>query len=90
VGSEEEFKSNTLIIAATDKRDRIREELKQCLKHVLPIPPLQKVDIPALAKHFLGKNIKQNVLEELIARDYSGNVRELEKYSHPRLRISIR
>ena len=80
VGSEEEFNSNTLIIAATDKPDRIREELKQRF-HVLPIPPLQKFDIPALAKHFLGgKNIKQNVLEELIARDFPGNVRELERY----------
>lgn len=80
MGSEEEFKSNTLIIAATDKPDRIREELKHRF-YALPIPPLQKFDIPALAKHFLGgKNIKQNVLKELIARDYPGNVRELEKY----------
>jgi SpoVK/Ycf46/Vps4 family AAA+-type ATPase len=59
VGSEEEFKSNTLIIAATDKPDRIREELKQRLKHALPIPPLQKFDIPALLNISSGKTLNK-------------------------------
>jgi len=47
---------------------------------LLPIPPLQKFDIPLLAKHFLGKSLRKEVLEEMMTRDYPGNVRDLERY----------
>lgn len=78
VGSDKEETSNTLIIAATSKPSKVREDLKQRF-HLVPIPPLQKSDIPLLAKHFLGKKFKESVLHELMDRNYPGNVRQLEK-----------
>ena len=78
VGSDVEVEVNTLIIAATNRPHKVREDLRQRF-HILPVPPLQKFDIPELAKHFLGKPLKKKVIEELMARDYPGNVRELKK-----------
>lgn len=79
VGSDEEKASDTLIIAATNKIENLREDLKERF-HILPIPPLQKDDIPALAKHFLdNKKIKEEVIQELKAREYPGNIRELKR-----------
>jgi DNA-binding NtrC family response regulator len=79
VGSDKEERTNTLIIAATNKPAQIREELKRRFK-ILPIPPLQKFDIPRLAEYFLGKMPKAEVLKELMACDYPGNVRELKHH----------
>ena len=79
LGSDNEVQVNTKIIAATNKPMEIREDLKHRFI-ILPIPPLQKFDIPALAEHFFGKPLKGNILEELMARDYPGNIRDLEKY----------
>ncbi len=79
LGSDDEVTVNTKIIAATNNHVKIREDLRHRFK-MLPIPPLQKFDIPALAEHFLGKPLKKSVLEELMARDYPGNIRELEQY----------
>lgn len=78
VGSDKEFPANTLIIAATNNLTKVREDLKQRF-HIFPIPPLQKFDIPALAEYFLKKPIKKEVLNELMACDYPGHVRELKK-----------
>lgn len=77
VGSDKEEKADTLIIAATNKPGNIREDLKQRFV-VLPVPPLQKHDIPALARHFLRRGLKRTVLDELMQREYVGNVRGLK------------
>jgi DNA-binding NtrC family response regulator len=78
VGSDKEVSVDTLIIAATNRPTKIREDLKHRFQ-ILPIPPLQKFDIPALAQHFLRKPIKREVIDDMVARDYPGNVRELKK-----------
>ncbi|MEI6314839.1 MAG: sigma 54-interacting transcriptional regulator [Syntrophus sp. (in: bacteria)] len=80
VGSDDvDTKTDTLIIAATSRPHKVREDLKQRF-HVLPIPPLQKSDIPLLCKHFLGKKtVRQDIIDDLIAQDYRGNIRELKK-----------
>ena len=79
VGSDEEKKDfNTLIIAATNKPEKLRDDLKQRF-HILPIPPLQKEDIPALAKFFMKKPLREEVLKELMSKEYPGNVRELKR-----------
>jgi hypothetical protein len=79
VGSNEEEKADTVIIAATCKPQSIRDDLKKRF-HVLPVPPLHKSDIPCLVKHFMnGRLPSKETLEELIACEYPGNVRELKK-----------
>lgn len=78
VGSDEEKKVDTLIIAATNKPQALRNELIDRF-HVLYVPPLQKRDIPALSEHFLKRPLRKEILEELRAREYPGNVRELER-----------
>jgi len=78
VGSDEEKNSDTLIIAATNKIKNLRHDLKERF-HILPIPPLQKDDIPALAEHFLGRKLTAEAIRELKARDYPGNIRELKR-----------
>ncbi len=77
IGSDEQVEnSNTLFIAATNKPAKIREDLKQRF-HILPVPPLQKNDIPMLAQNFLGRPLKEEILRLLMVSDYPGNVREL-------------
>ena len=78
VGSDDELDTNALIIAATNKPENLRHDLKQRF-HIIPIPPLQKEDIPALASHFLGGFLTKEVIKELQSREYPGNIRELEK-----------
>ena len=78
LGSDVEINPDTLVIAGTNKSVKIREDLKQRF-HILPVPPLQKFDIPVMAKHFLGKMLKKDVLQELMSHDYPGNVRELKR-----------
>ncbi|MGV8057792.1 MAG: sigma-54-dependent transcriptional regulator [Smithellaceae bacterium] len=78
LGSDEEIKTNTLIIAATNKPENLRRDLKERF-HVLPIPPLQKEDIPTLAVHFLKRPLTDEVIRELTSRTYHGNIRELKK-----------
>lgn len=86
VGSDNEEDVNCLVIAATNAIGNIREDLKDRFK-ILPIPPLQKDDIPLLVKHFLnGKTFQLNYMKKIMARDYPGNVREL-KNECERLRI---
>jgi len=77
LGSDKEEKPDTLIIAATNRPNQIRQDLKMRFR-IIPIPPLQKFDIPALSKHFLGKPLREDILKELMERQYPGNVRELE------------
>jgi DNA-binding NtrC family response regulator len=81
VGSDDEVKGiDTLAIAATLKPEEIRPDLKARF-HLLPVPPLQKTDIPEIAQHFLGnRSLRQEVLADLISREYPGNVRELKRY----------
>lgn len=82
LGEDVEKKDNdTLIIAATNKPQDLRDDLKDRF-HVLYVPPLQKMDIPALAEHILKKPLKKEFLEKLISREYSGNVRKLKKECH--------
>jgi DNA-binding NtrC family response regulator len=79
LGEDVEKKDNdTLIIAATNKPQNLRDDLKDRF-HVLYVPPLQKMDIPALAEYFLKKPLKKEFLEKLIGREYPGNVRELNR-----------
>lgn len=78
LGSDEEIQTNTLIIAATNKPENLRHDLKERF-HVLPIPTLQKEDIPSLAQHFLKKPLKDEVIQELSSHEYRGNIRELKK-----------
>lgn len=81
VGSDDEEKNiNILIIAATLKPNQIRPDLRARF-HLLPVPPLQKTDIPIIAKHFLGnRSVKQEILTDLLSREYPSNVRNLRKY----------
>ena len=80
VGSDEEVRNvDTLIIGATNNPLGIREDLKHRF-HILPVPSLQKQDIPALAQHFYeGKILDKNILEDLMSREFRGNVRELKQ-----------
>ncbi len=84
VGGNQEIKVDVIIIAATNKLQALRNELKYRFR-ILYIPPLQKMDIPLLTKHFLGKSLKKEILEELIVRDYPGNVRELKGVCEKRI-----
>lgn len=77
-GSDKIINSDVLIIAATNRPHQLRPDLRDRFRSI-PIPPLQKRDIPILAKHFLGKQLRKEYLEILMAGDYPGNVRELEK-----------
>lgn len=77
LGSDREEPTNTLIIAATNKPQKIRTDLKMRFC-IIPIPPLQKFDIPALAKSFLGKSLKADILKDLMEQEYPGNVRDLQ------------
>ena len=81
LGSDVEEKYiDTKIIAATLKPDQIRQDLRERF-HLLPVPPLQKTDIPIIAKHFLGnRSVKAEILTDLLSREYPGNVRSLKKY----------
>jgi DNA-binding NtrC family response regulator len=78
VGSDEEIHCNTRIIAATNDLNKVREDLKYRF-NILPIPPLQKFDIPLIAEYHLKRKLKRNVINELMLHRYSGNVRELIK-----------
>jgi len=78
VGSDKEEHCTALLIASTSNFSNIREDLVHRF-NVLYVPPLQKMDIPALAEHFLGKPLKKEFLKKLIDREYLGNVRELKR-----------
>ena len=78
VGSDEEKTVDCLVIAATNAIGNIRDDLRDRFT-VLPVPPLQKDDIPLLVRHFLdGRTLIQTEMEHIMARDYPGNVRELK------------
>jgi len=97
LGGVQPIRVDVRIIAATNReldgavrQGRFREDLYHRL-NVIPIilPPLRerKEDIPALARHFLGRfsfetkkdlaETTQEALEKLVAYDWPGNVREL-------------
>jgi DNA-binding NtrC family response regulator len=86
LGSDEEIMPvNVLFIAATSKPEGIRDDLKYRFKEIY-IPPLQNFDIPAIATHFFqeiskNKNVfpTKKILNELMFRDYPGNIRELRQ-----------
>ena len=78
MGSDKVESVRVTFIAATNNAAKIREDLKYRF-HLLPIPPLQRGDIPALAEFFLKRPVKAEILGELISRKYDGNVRELKK-----------
>jgi DNA-binding NtrC family response regulator len=72
-----------LVIAATNKPEAIRDDLKARF-HIVPIPPLRKIDIPTLVDHFLAKHsgrrhVKREIVEGFCNVRYEGNVRELKK-----------
>jgi DNA-binding NtrC family response regulator len=79
LGSNKEEKADVLIVAATNKPQALREDLKYRF-HLLQIPPMQKMDIPLLVKYFFRKQIKKDFLDVLINREYPGNIRELFRY----------
>jgi DNA-binding NtrC family response regulator len=79
LGTEKEVETHALIIASTNNLAVIRQDLKFRF-HLVPIPPLQKYDIPLFVKHFIRKSLKEEILEEVMDRDYPGNIRELEKH----------
>ena len=78
LGSDKELDAKVLIIAATNKPENLRHDLRERF-HILPIPPLQKEDIPALISHFLKKPLTEDMITELTSRQYPGNIRELKK-----------
>ena len=85
VGSDEEEVVDTLVIAATNKPQELRKEIKDRF-NIFYVPPLQKEDIPALATYFFQKIAKKNnvfpredVISDLMALEYPGNVRQLQK-----------
>jgi transcriptional regulator with PAS, ATPase and Fis domain len=100
VGESRTIRVDTRVVAATNQlledeieAGRFRDDLYYRL-NVVPVylPPLRQRldDIPALARHFLGRYSEENrrdapeltsdVLEVLMAHDWPGNVRELENY----------
>jgi DNA-binding NtrC family response regulator len=84
VGSDKVEQHNTLMIAATNKAEKIIKDL-QYRFHILYIPPLQTEDIHLLSRYFFkDKNpkwdMKEEILETLMSRQWPGNVRELIKY----------
>jgi DNA-binding NtrC family response regulator len=98
VGGTQTIKVDVRVIAATNrnlteevKAGRFREDLYYRLNVItIDMPPLRdrKTDIPALAKFFLDRYVKENgkpieaiapqALDLLMAYDWPGNVRELE------------
>ncbi|MGM0710362.1 sigma-54-dependent Fis family transcriptional regulator [Brevibacillus parabrevis] len=92
IGSTEEHALDIRVIAATHRNLRqqvsegsFREDLYYRL-HVLPVslPPLRarKEDIPLLIRHYCHKNgyqldLPKALLDELMAYDWPGNIREL-------------
>lgn len=97
VGSEQPRTTHGRVIAATHRPieqmvedGTFREDLYFRLRVVeIAIPPLRdrRVDVPLLARHFLGKaereldkqlRIPEDVMGVLLAHDWPGNVRELE------------
>jgi DNA-binding NtrC family response regulator len=86
LGSDEEKDvENVLFIAATNRPEKVRKEIKNRFKEVY-IPPLQKSDIPDITTHFLQERKKsrevfpsKKALDKLMERDYLGNVRELKQ-----------
>ncbi|MGQ7279289.1 sigma-54-dependent Fis family transcriptional regulator [Brevibacillus thermoruber] len=104
IGSAEEIPVNVRVIAATHRNLRqlvkegtFREDLYYRL-HVLPVtvPPLRerKEDIPFLVRHYCGQNgfaleLPVDVMEELLAYDWPGNIRELFNVLE-RMRVSPR
>jgi len=98
VGGNQTIRVDVRVIAATNRnlsdlvaKGKFREDLFYRLNVVsLEMPPLRdrRTDIPALAKFFLDRFVKENAkaiegftteaLERLMAYDWPGNVRELE------------
>jgi hypothetical protein len=79
LGSDIEIKDvNTRIIAATNKPAKVRQDLKDRFS-LVPVPPLQRGDIPEIAESILGRPLKEKVMEALIDRPYPDNVRGLQK-----------
>ena len=81
----EETDINTLVIAATNKPQALRDDIKDRF-NIFYVPPLQIRAIPALATYFLqglarktGAFPKQNIIDTLVKREYPGNVRELKR-----------
>jgi two-component system nitrogen regulation response regulator GlnG len=102
VGGHQPLKANVRVIAATHqnleqrvKDGAFREDLFHRLNVIrLRLPPLRerREDIPALARHFLGKSAREldvepkritdDTLARLMAFDFPGNVRQLENLCH--------
>jgi DNA-binding NtrC family response regulator len=98
VGGTQTIRVDVRVIAATNRnlpeevaKNRFREDLYYRLNVVgLEMPPLRdrRTDIPALAKFFLDRYVRENnkpiegftpaAIELLAAYDWPGNVRELE------------
>jgi len=78
LGSDDEDTCNTLIIVAIKNLSSILIDLQHRFA-ILPIPPLQPFDIPEIAEKHLKKPLKQRFLNELVSKDYPGNVRQLFK-----------
>ncbi len=79
LGSDDEKSpEDVLIIAATNKPEKVREDLKHRFT-IAYIPPLQRSDIPVLAESFLKKPLKPEYIEILVQKEYTGNIRELKR-----------
>jgi len=82
VGRDEEKETRALFIGATNNPKGVRPDLKDRFAAILPVPPLQRFDIPHLAKEFCKDKkgeLKSQVLADLMSRQYPGNVRELKR-----------
>lgn len=79
LGSDEEkYVDDVVIIAATNKPECVREDLKYRF-HIAYIPPLQKSDIPPLAEALLENSLKAEYIKILKQKEYTGNIRELKR-----------
>ena len=83
LGSDKSEESDTCIIAAASKEDTLKRELKERFQVIyVPELALRKRDIYPLIKHYLTQEkiaaITQEALNELVARRYPGNIRELK------------
>ena len=78
VGSDIPKEVDVLIVAATNRPENIRDDLKSRF-HTIHVPPLQKFDIPVLVDYFMGGLPPKDIMDDLLGREYQCNIRELEK-----------
>ncbi len=72
------YKGDIQFLGATNDLGAIKQDLQDRFRIVF-IPPLWAPDIPLLAQHFFeNRRLKKEILQDLMAREFPGNVRELK------------